>query len=517
MGRANVYLPDELERRVKAAQIPISEVCQRALLAAVEAAEGAGHPFGEEIGTQFERGWQAGVRWTGQASHEALLTLLRDQRLAEIPADMLPADLYSLTQDQVLAWEAGFAEAARATVRIPLPAAVEAPAGLAEGKAAEGKAADTKAADTKAADTKAADTKAADTKAADTKAADTRAAGANAVDGQATRDAAAEAVPPGTGQSGQSGRPAEAGQPGEAEAAAGEQAGTRPTSRQAELGDDSGCQIGVTLDGHRVCFDPHAALRAGKSPMFAVLGHADERARLVLSVAQDAAARGSGVVLVDLSGQLVSRAAGLGKNVRIVRRPPAVPKLEDLVQGAVGLGGLWDTVAGLSRGAGIAQLLTGAGDERIEPGYVTVIGLSETGQLGAALPAIQLLGQFAARADFPRLLHVDLPAGMTVPAPFAARLSGIVRTARQQKVAVGISAENADTVGQLTGGGALLSTAVAFATSSPAEADRLRNLLGVDAPILVNPPGSSIRPSDETWAAMRDLHGRLGQVRMEGW
>ena len=39
MGRANVYLPDELERRVKAAQIPISEVCQRALLAAVEAAE----------------------------------------------------------------------------------------------------------------------------------------------------------------------------------------------------------------------------------------------------------------------------------------------------------------------------------------------------------------------------------------------------------------------------------------------------------------------------------------------
>ncbi|HEX8767980.1 MAG TPA: hypothetical protein VF714_06395, partial [Jatrophihabitans sp.] len=123
MGRANVYLPDELERRVKAAQIPISEVCQRALLAAVEAAEGAGHPFGEEVGRQFQRGWQAGLRWTEQAPHEALLTLLRDQRLDQIPAEMLPPDLYSLTSEQTLAWEAGFMESARATVRIPLPAA----------------------------------------------------------------------------------------------------------------------------------------------------------------------------------------------------------------------------------------------------------------------------------------------------------------------------------------------------------------------------------------------------------
>ena len=114
---------------------------------------------------------------------------------------------------------------------------------------------------------------------------------------------------------------------------------------------------------------------------------------------------------------------------------------------------------------------------------------------------------------------MDLPAGMTVPAPFASRLGRIVRTARQQNAAVGLSAENADTVGQLTGGGAMLSTAIAFATSSPAEADRLRTLLGVDAPILLNPPGSSVRPSeaDQIWAAMRDLHGRLGQVRMEGW
>ncbi len=446
MGRANVYLPDDLERRVKAARIPISEVCQRALLSAVEAAEGAGDPFGPEIGEQFQRGREAGARWIDQAAPEALLSLVRDQRLEEIPAEMLPADLYSLTQNQVLAWEAGFAEGARAGVRIPQPPAAEPPAGPSLIKSA----------------------------------------------------GAEPATPP-------------------AEQAPDEPAGDSQSGRPAELGDGSGCQIGVTLDGHRVCFDPHAALRDGKSPLFAVLGHADERARLVLSVAQDAAARGSGVVLVDLSGQLVSRAAGLGKNVRIVRRPQAVPRLEDLVQGAVGLGGLWDTVAGLSRGAGLAQLFANPGEERIEPGYVTIIGLAEAGQLGAALPVIQLLGQFASRADFPRLLHVDLPAGITVPAPFAARLGRIVRTARQQNAAVGLSAENADTVGQLAGGGALLSTAIAFATSSPDEADRLRALLGADAPILLDPPGSSVRPSDEVWAAMRDLHGRLGQVRMEGW
>ncbi|MEA2461997.1 MAG: hypothetical protein QOH90_2174 [Actinomycetota bacterium] len=475
MGRANVYLPDDLERRVKAARIPISEVCQRALLAAVEAAEGAGHPFGPEIGEQFGRGWQAGLRWTEQAAPEELLTLLRDQRLEEIPSGMLPADLYSLTQEEALAWEAGFAEAARATVRMPRPATAEPASGPSLTKA-----------------------------------------------GAASQPAAETAPPAQPSQQDEPNQQDESAQhqpPGDESAQQDEPAGG-PTTRQAELGDESGCQIGMTLDGHRVCFDPHAALRAGKSPLFAVLGQADERARLVLSVAQDAAARGSGGVLVDLSGQLVSRAAGLGKNVRIVRRPQAVPRLEELVQGAVGLSGLWDTVAGLSRGAGLTQLFANPGEERIEPGYVTVIGLAEAGQLGAALPVIQLLGQFASRASFPRLLHVDLPAGMTVPPPFAARLGRIVRTARQQNAAVGLSAENADTVGQLSGDGALLSTAIAFATSSPAEADRLRALLGVDAPILLNPPGSSVRPrseADPTWAAMRDLHGRLGQVRMEGW
>jgi hypothetical protein len=460
MGRANVYLPDDLERRVKAAQLPISEICQRALLAAVEAAEGSGHPFGPDIARQFQQGWQAALRWTEQAASEDLLTLLRDQRLAEIPAEMLPADLYSLTQEQVLAWEAGFMQAARATVPVPLP-------GTGGVEPADPASSVTESAE--------------------------EPAGADSAGENATEPMAEVPANP---------------------------VDLSKAPGRDELGDDSGCQIGVTLDGNRVCFDPHAALRAGKSPVFAVLGQADERARLVLSVAQDAAARGTGVVLLDLSGQLASRAAGLGKNVRIVRRPQAsIPRLEDLVQGAVGLGGLWDTVSGLSRGTGLAQMFAGSADERIEPGYVTVIGLSGD-QLATALPALQILGQLASRAAFPRLLHVDLPAGITVPAPFTSRLSRIVRTARQQNAAVGLSAENADTIGQLTGGGALLSTAVAFATSSPAEADRLRNLLGVDAPILVNPPGASARPSEEadhTWAAMRDLHGRLGQVRMEGW
>jgi len=90
MGRANVYLSDDLERRVKAARLPISEICQRALLAAVEAAEGASPGFSEPITSQFYRGWDAGVRWTTTAPPASLLTLLRDQRLPDIPSDLLP-------------------------------------------------------------------------------------------------------------------------------------------------------------------------------------------------------------------------------------------------------------------------------------------------------------------------------------------------------------------------------------------------------------------------------------------
>jgi hypothetical protein len=115
------------------------------------------------------------------------------------------------------------------------------------------------------------------------------------------------------------------------------------------------------------------------------------------------------------------------------------------------------------------------------------------------------------------MLHVDLGEGSGLPTGLASRLGGITRFARQQNVAVGLSAAAADTVTHIAGSGAQLSTVIAFATSSPVEADRLRGLMGAGAPILVNPPGTSSIPSDETWAVMRDLEGRFGQVRMEGW
>jgi hypothetical protein len=463
MGRANVYLPDDLESRVKAAQIPISEVCQRALLAAVEAVEGGLHPYGDAVGAQFERGWEAGIRWAGTAPHEALLTLLRDQRLAEIPSESLPQDLYSLTQEQALAWEAGFMEAGRAATRIPLPATVSASGGSQTQTSSSTPDATT---------------------------AEPAEPAPNAGPDSGSRDSAT------------------------ADSAMEEE----PSAGSGELGDDSGCQIGVTLDGDPVSFDPHAAVRAGKSPLFAILGQADLRARLTLSVAQDAASRGTGVVLLDLSGQLASRAVGLGKNVRLINRPQAsLPKLEELVQGAVGLGGLWETVAGLSRSSGLGDLLGGPPQNLIEPGYVSIISLAGDGQIGAALSAAQILGQLVSPADFPRLVHVDLPAGMSIPAGFGGRLGRIVRMARAQNAAIGLSAENADTAARIGGSGALLSTVFAFATSSPVEAERLRDLLGSNAPILLNPPGASTSPSDETWAVMRDLNGRLGQVRMDGW
>lgn len=436
MGRANVYLPDDLERRVKAARLPVSEICQRALLSAVEAAEGGLPGFDESISAQFHRGWEAAVRWIEKAPVASLLTLLRDQRLEEIPAELLPEDSYALTDEQALAWEAGFMAAGRATVRPPLPSAAE---------------------------------------------------------------PQRESSVPGT------------------ESTEDSQASTEEAG-EAGLGDDADCRIGVTLDGHPVSFDPHAAVRAGKSPLFAILGESEQRARLALSVAQDAAARGVAVVLLDISGQLVSRAAGLGKNVRVVRRAHApLPGFEEFVHGAVGLGGLWETFGSLSRGSGLADLLGGSSEEQIEPGYVTVIGLPRDNQLGAALSAVQVLTQFRSRVDFPRMLHLDLGEGLSMPTGLATRLGGITRFARQQNVAVGLAAAGADTVAQIAGNGAQLSTVIAFATSNPVEADRLRGLMGAGAPILVNPPGTSSIPSDETWAVMRDLQGRFGQVRMEGW
>jgi hypothetical protein len=239
---------------------------------------------------------------------------------------------------------------------------------------------------------------------------------------------------------------------------------------------------------------------------------------LTLSVAQDAAARGVGVVLLDLSGQLASHATGLGKNVRVVHRSQGqLPGLEDLLRGAVGLGGLWETFGNLSRSSGWADIFAGSKDNLVEPGYVTVLAVPSPPQIGTALSTLQLLTQFSSRADFPRLLQVDLPEGISVPAGLAARLSAVTRVARDQNIAIGLSAARADTVAHVAGSGAPLSTVIAFATSSPVEADRLRNLMGAGVPVLVNPPGTSTVPSDESWAAMRDLEGRFGQVRMEGW
>src|SRR4051812_50041214 len=129
MGRANVYLPDELERRVKAARIPISEVCQQALLAAVEAAESGRPRLGEAVAGAYRQGAQAGERWARAASPVTLLTLLRDQRLDPIPSDQLPESWYSLSDELTAAWEAGFVEAApRGAPGAPAPGPGGAPA-----------------------------------------------------------------------------------------------------------------------------------------------------------------------------------------------------------------------------------------------------------------------------------------------------------------------------------------------------------------------------------------------------
>ena len=206
-------------------------------------------------------------------------------------------------------------------------------------------------------------------------------------------------------------------------------------------------------------------------------------------------------------GHLVSRARGLGKNVRVVHRAQApLPGFEDFVQGAVGLGGLWETLGGLSRGSGLAELLGGSIEDRIEPGYVTVIGLPRENQLGAALSTLQVLTQFKSRVDFPRLLHVD--SGKASPcrpawhpgwaASLASRASRTSRSDCQPPAPIR---------SHKSPGTARVSTVIAVATSNPVEADRLRSLMGAGAPILVNPPGASNRPGAEIWAVMRDLKG----------
>jgi hypothetical protein len=273
----------------------------------------------------------------------------------------------------------------------------------------------------------------------------------------------------------------------------------------------------VSVDGEPVSFDPHAAVRAGKSPLFAVLGQNDLRARLTMSLAQDAAARGTAVVLLDVSGQLSARARGLGKNVRVLRPTrPTMPSYEDLTRGAIGLSGLFDLLSS----SGLADLFRTSGQQLPPPGHVTVLDLFGDGGLSNALAlaqAAQLLSQLNAPADHPRLVQIDLPSTVTVPPPLAARLGQLFRAARKRNAALGVSAESAQLVTDLTGSGSLLSTVFAFATSNPVEADRLRDLLGSGAPILLNPPGAVPTADEPTWVVMRDLHGRLGQVRLDAW
>lgn len=459
MGRANVYLPDDLERRVKAAQIPISEVCQRALLAAVEAAETGGGRLEDALGEQFRRGNAAGEAWARTAVAEQVLTLLRDQRFEDIPPDALPDDLYSLTAEQSLAWEAGFSLAARESARLVVAQPAAEPPTSVGGPPVR----------------------------------------LDKTDGEAT-DTGAETDT-------------------DADADAGEATGGAGSAPR--LGDDAGARIGGTLDGASVSFDPHAAARAGKSPLFAILGQSDLRARLTLSLAQDAAARGTAVVLLDGSGQLSSRARGLGKNVRVVRRTqPTMPSYEDLSRGALGLGGLLEMLSGIAGGSGLTDLFRMPSEQLPPPGHVTVFELFGDGGLSSALAlaqAAQLLSQLNAPADHPRLVHIDLPSTVTIPAPLAAALGRLFRAARKRNAVVGISAESAQAVTDLGGTGPLLSTVFAFATSNPVEADRLRDLLGPSAPILLNSPGAVATADEPTWVVMRDLQGRLGQVHLDTW
>jgi hypothetical protein len=473
MGRANIYLPDDLERRVRAAKLAVSEICQQALLSAVEAADADAFPLGPEVGNCFSAGWSSGGTWAATAAPADLLRLLRDSQLAEIPRDLLPESWFSWNDDQTLAWEAGFVDAARQAVRGSLTAGLSRPTIPSRPSPAGSPTAEPWSEPTSEPDS------------------------APSVDLEKAPLATDEAGTSGGGPSGGGG---------------------------ARLGDSSRSYVGVDRDGNRVAFDPHAALAAGKSPLFAVLGPADVRARLTLSIGQDAAARGAAVVVVDLSGALASRATGLGRNVRLVRpSTPGLPGLEDLMRGGGNLRGVWETVAGLAAGGG---LFGGAGfggggggaEDVVKPGYVTVLSPSTDGALSgllSAASALRTLAGLTAVTDHPRLLLVDLPSGVTVPAAAAALLTRQIRTAREHDVAFGLSAESAETVTGVGGSGALLSTVFGFATTSPVEADRLRDLLGAHAPVLLSPPGSSSRPSDESWAVMRDLEGRLGQVRID--
>ena len=403
----------------------------------------------------YRQGAQAGERWGRAASPVALLTLLRDQRLDQIPTDHLPESWYSLSDELTTAWEAGFVEAARGVAR----AAVD----VAPGPEAAS---------------------------------------------DSPPDAAPSAAPDDTSTSG----------PGESPDPLVEEL---VITESPSLGDDSTSYIGLDHAGRRVAFDPHAAVAEDKSPLFAVLGPADQRARLGLNVGLDAASRGVAVVLLDVSGQLTPRASGLGKTVRLPSAPQhSMPSLDALLGGSEGgVRGLWDLLGGLSAAGGGLFPTAGASSRGlVTPGYVTVLSVAGDGPLGGvfgAMNALRALSELASKAAHPRLLLVDLPTGVAVPGQLASALGRFMRTARQNDVALGLSAESTEAVADVGGTGALLSTVFAFPTTSPAEARRLRTLLGADAPILVHPPGFVPRPEDEVWCTMRDLSGRLGQVCLD--
>jgi hypothetical protein len=245
----------------------------------------------------------------------------------------------------------------------------------------------------------------------------------------------------------------------------------------------------------------------------------------MLTIGQDAAARGSAVVVVDVSGAFAPRATGLGRNVRVVRGTSSpMPGLDELMRGGTNLRGLWEAVAGLAAGGSGLFPSTGPfggglpADDIVKPGYVTVLSLSGDGALAglmAGAQALRALAGLTSMSDHHRLLLVDLPTGVSVPGAVASLLTRQIRTAREHDVAFGLSAESAETVTGIGGSGALLSTVFGFATTSPVEADRLRDLLGAHAPVLLSPPGSSSHPGEEAWCVMRDLKGRLGQVRID--
>ena len=117
-GEPNVHLPDDLERRVKAALISVSEVWQQALLKAVEAAESARPSLGDAVAGAYRQGAQAGEQWARAARPSPADVAAWHQRLNEHPRPITRPRLgtRSVTSSPT-AWEAGFVSSARAVAR----------------------------------------------------------------------------------------------------------------------------------------------------------------------------------------------------------------------------------------------------------------------------------------------------------------------------------------------------------------------------------------------------------------